>query len=302
MKTALFLLFVLSLNIAQTQTYTPFFSADSSDMWKDKSICNFGGGPACLDLIRSVYSLSGDTVINGTNWVKLYKKGELTYTSTGGAIGNCPPPSLYPNSLIGAVQEVNKQVFFMPINGTPYLMYDFNLTLGDTVPDPSNSGFTDVVVVGFDSVFIAGFYRKVHRVSVNSTLNYDIIEGVGSSLGLFSPSGLSVDCASGLECYSESGVPVYSPENCDFNLAIDKIASEDFSFQVSPNPVVAQQSVFVEQKKELGEFDVRLMNTVGQILYEGKSFQSRLELKAPVVSGIYMIQIDGKASRLLRVE
>ena len=59
--------------------------------------------------------LNGDTVINSLNYKKIFEN------------------SLY----AGALREDNKIIYFIPGNSlTEYLLYNFNLTVGDSIINP----------------------------------------------------------------------------------------------------------------------------------------------------------------------
>ena len=121
------------------------------------------------------------------------------------------------------IREENKRVFVLPnptsAESEEYLAYDFNLTVGDTVPDPyyyqTPGGPSDynLVIHTIDSIFISGTWRK--RYQINSFP--DIIEGVGSSSGLLNPLNYawSGACGISLNCYIEQGVSDYFTSNCE---------------------------------------------------------------------------------------
>ena len=110
------------------------------------------------------------------------------------------------------------------------MAYDFNLNVGDTVPDPrgglsqGNPGTSNPswrIINSIDSVFLFGTYRKRYVLDINRY----IIEGVGASTGLFNIVDVmwSSDCHFSLQCYSEQGTPEYFTTDCNINLGLSPI-------------------------------------------------------------------------------
>lgn len=212
----LFLLFLLPFTAAG-QAYVPMISTpDSSDVWTDVHSCSDFN---CFTSETKRYSIDGDTVIGSFQYAKLqvnekYEEGIAQSQS-------CPVGISYSSYYAGAVREDGKQIFFKPAGSPEYLAYDFNLSVGDTVPAPDNvSGFESMrIISSIDSVMVNGLYRKRYWVNPGSNPS-EIIEGIGASTGLFNTLTDFVDCFSMMLCYKEDGAAQYFATDCNVVLAL----------------------------------------------------------------------------------
>lgn len=219
---SLFVLFYLPTAIAIGQAYVPIVSAaDSSDIWVDVHSCTDFD---CWWAYRNIYTVNGTISAGGYEYAKFHRNTEY---EQGTDLGLWCTESLSTSEAIIGIREENKRVFVLP-NPTSeqsdeYLAYDFNLTVGDTVPDPyyyqSPGGLSDfdLIIHTIDSVFISGTWRKRYRINSFP----DIIEGVGSSSGLLNPLNYawSGACGISLNCYIEQGVSDYFTSNCELPLS-----------------------------------------------------------------------------------
>ena len=217
-----FVLMCLVNATAMGQAYVPLIStADSSDIWVDVHSCTDFD---CWWAYRNIYTVDGTISAGGYDYVQFNRSTEY---EQGTDLGLWCTESLSTSEAIIGIREENKRVFVNP-NPTSeqseeFLAYDFNLTVGDTVPDPYYYQFTggpsdfDLIIHTIDSVFISGTWRK--RYQINSFP--DIIEGVGSSSGLLNPLNYawSGACQISLNCYMEQGVADYFTSNCELPLS-----------------------------------------------------------------------------------
>ena len=211
-----------------SQVYVPFISSpDSSDTWMDINSCT---DFSCYYSETNRYTFFSDTIINGLQYAKFYVKTK--YEEGADQSQWCNEFINYYDSYV-AIRENNKKVYVNPLNSTnstEYLAYDFNLNIGDTVPDPrgglpqGNPGTSNPswrIINSIDSVFLFGAYRKRYVLDFNRY----IIEGVGASTGLFNIVDVmwSSDCHFSLQCYSEQGTPDYFITDCNINLGLTPI-------------------------------------------------------------------------------
>ena len=89
---------------------------------------------------------------------------------------------------MGAIRNdtTNKKAFYIRALSIDdeRLLYDFNLSLGDTVYWYSNDG-DEQIIQGVDSVMYCDNYYKRYISSPNDIgLSYTVIEGIGSMCGL----------------------------------------------------------------------------------------------------------------------
>jgi hypothetical protein len=131
------------------------------------------GFPGFGDTIYSTntYKFEGDTVINGLNYLKVYKSEEEI-------------PELW--TLEGCIREdQDKKVYFNKW-GIDYLKYDFGVEIGDTIEISPNYSPLQVLVESIDSVIINGIYRKsILLKDITYSNAHELwIEGVGSNRGI----------------------------------------------------------------------------------------------------------------------
>lgn len=207
------------------QPYVPFISAsDSSDTWMDLYSCSDFD---CYESYTKRYTISGDTTIGGLQYAKIYVKQKYQV----GPVQSqwCTESTSYSGYYFGAVRESGKRIYVNPYgspDSTEYVAYDFNLTVGDTLPSPSGDASGDGpnrVISSMDSVQVFGIYRKRYLVSSNRF----VIEGIGASTGLFNPVGIAFGaCDFRMLCYAENDTPDYFLNDCQMNLGTEELNPE----------------------------------------------------------------------------
>lgn len=228
MKTVL-LLFLLSPAMLFAQTYVPFIStSDSSDTWMDVNSCT---DFQCYHTFTNRYTIAGDTMIGGIQYAKIYSKTEHKQGADQGQ--SCTESISYYEYYFGAVRESGKKIYIiLDLNPVEYVAYDFNLTVGDTMPSPDGSTTTDPnsqIINSIDSVLVFGSYRKRYLVNANKF----VIEGIGASTGLFNPLDYNTSyCNMQMLCYAEYTIPDYFLENCAMNLSVNTLSNDDTPAQL----------------------------------------------------------------------
>lgn len=215
--------FLLSVKICFSQ-YTAI-STDASAMWRvDYYDFDFCGLPQPNAQFQ--YTFNGDTTINNLT----YKKVETSGLSTCFFMG-----------LKGFLRNDTavKKVYYMPIDSTTEgLLYDFNLVIGDTVPNYFGYiGQQPFIVDSIDTIILGGTIRKrIHYIpDIPSIADSYIIEGLGSLTGIISP--LSIPKSSYvLICFSDSNVTIFPDSSTSCQL-INKIENyknaEIFKLQIN---------------------------------------------------------------------
>jgi hypothetical protein len=217
-----FLLLFTSITItfaSKTQTFMPI--PDSAVIWQNGFYQQVPMGPTWQYVLYDVvnYCADGeDTLIGAESYTQVHQ---------------CPE-DLYQ----GAFRNSNGKVFFVPKDSlNEYLLFDFTVEVGDTVPElyckmagGMDVVFNDFVVNEVDSVLIAGTYRK--------RINQMWIEGIGNKQGfLWEPwinvSQYAVDqmCVS---ITSQQVYPVDGPAPCDLTASMENWHLPDL--EVYPNP------------------------------------------------------------------
>lgn len=160
MKKNLLLFLFLSISaFTFSQSYRPF--PTNQAMWKEVW---YGGGG--FPYPHPTYTMNGDTTISGQNYKKIYF-----------------------GSYYGALRESSKIIYFYPDTASQeYVLYDFNLTVGDTIFHPFGGAYCapspdTILVTGTSSMLTNDGYHRV--LSLNSGVNW--IEGIGSTDNTFQP-------------------------------------------------------------------------------------------------------------------
>ena len=221
MKSLLLCLLILPIGL-HAQTYVPFISTnDSSDTWMEVNSCN---DFSCFESFTNRYSIAGDTTIGSFQYSKIYKKVKHV---KGTVMGEwCDESINYYEYYFGALRENEKQVFLVPdFSSSEYLAYDFNLSVGDTLPSPDGNISANPIgriINTIDSVLVFGSYRK--RFVIDSRY---VLEGIGASTGLFNPLVYyPSECYMAMHCYAEYGTPDHFLEDCNMNLNVHEIDKE----------------------------------------------------------------------------
>jgi hypothetical protein len=241
-KTTQLLLFLTLLSICSSaQPYVSF--PDSDATWRVSHEWDV------MTYDYYSYSIGGDTTINGIQYKKLVSLiNNHVYDSN--------------DSVIGAIREDSlKRIFFYGRltvqfenfdSVGEYLIYQFGLNIGDTIPlfklNPSSG---PVVVQDIDSVLVDGMYRKRYTLW-NQNAEYEPlgwygqtwIEGIGSDWGLLGPYAYSFEGGWNLYCFQQNGQYIYPDSNC-LSVNIDDIGTSQ-EITLSPNP--AQTHLTVQLK------------------------------------------------------
>lgn len=300
MKKSILIVFFFNLicaNYSQAQQYYPF--PTSNAFWR----VDWAGMPCFPPPFDNTghyqYVITGDTVINALTYHKIIRSGypgcnaePFMGTSPNGAFRN---------------DTLNKKVFFISADSTnEALLYDFNLTIGDTVHGyleniaQAMMGPTYCAVIdSVDSVLINSSYRKRWKFKpylFNTPNNWDgyIIEGIGNTLGLLEGFLNRFESNGHLICYSENGVPLYGSSPCE-TVSVNAINKNKYGISLFPNPISEKQDIELafEPKYNFDKTDVKIFNLHGQLInFNYTIFENKILIDASRFnSGIYLIQI-----------
>ncbi len=180
---------------------------------------------------RQLYSLQGDTVLQGISYKKCFKQ-DFSLASGWQSSFTLTPPNY-----IGALREdtnARKVFAFNPYLGQEVLMYDFALEQGDTLAvllQPFEAQNDQPRLFPIDSVTTLPDGRKKWHLE-----GYiEMVEGAGYSVGLF-PGEICFEVCSNMNCVKEGGLTLFDATNWPF-------AAQ----QLICDYVVSQQNVFIEK-------------------------------------------------------
>jgi hypothetical protein len=192
--------------------------------------------------------------------------------------------------------ESNKQIFHI-YDGDTLLVYDFNLTIGDSVVITSTTFGTDTFYVTTDDS--TGYYGR-RKITFTSQPYYYLptewVEGIGNIngfWGLWSPFSWP-SISGGWRFWCMYGDSVSIP--CNSGLALEPEQSSLAVAIIYPNPVVDAVKVH-NPNGRYKEFILR--DVLGRIVLHSKLLQ-QTEMQVDVIgltSGIYFIELVGEGAR-----
>lgn len=269
MKKFILILFILIIYYAQAQTYRPFPSKNG--YWFYRYFDDYHNSTP----YNTQYNLTDDTILLSTTYKKIFMN------------------SLY----AGGIRESQKKVYFIPDTASKeYLLYDFNLSVGDTIIHPFGGAYcsNDTITVAFvDSILASDGYHR--QIFFDSSPPW--IEGIGSSAYLLEPNQIA--CVSGndfIECMSSDTIFHYPDGSSYCFVSIFEQHNSNSNISIFPNPSNDSFTIdFLDVKiKELFVTDV-LGNL---ILYLEPILDSRMKIE-PLQSGVYFITIIDSNNRII---
>jgi hypothetical protein len=244
------------------------------------------------------YAFHGDTIIKE----ELYRK--LCLES-----GDTLNPKI---RAIGGIREENKQIFY---NGetiytgtgdSEYLLYDFTKQVGDTIKHRPQRGYYSVVL-GIDSVWVDGVFRKRYEVDNHWVFNNPdyIIEGIGSvKNGLLGHISDIPTCGTHyweFICFREdNGVLYLNPSfsGCfpDFLFMGTEHSPMEHQIKVYPNPI--DQTLYVENNTNT-TLSLKITDGNGRTILNRRLDEPLMKMDLDVIPGIYHVAISNKEGKRL---
>lgn len=233
------------------------------------------------------YILRGDTIINKLSYNKIYKS----------ALQNVPFFVKWPGNYVYACgirqDSLNKKIYVnLPSENVDTLLYDYNLQLGDTLPDsfviPKGKYF---VVSKIDSINFNGKYFKSFNY-LNSNQNEKLwIEGVGSVNGLIEQTlGYPFEAGYVLTDFCNSD---FSDCSQKMNLSSGRLISKARKIAIYYNQI--NYSFSIDESKipgDLKESFVAVYNILGVNVYNQKITEAKTEIDASQLpKGIYLLKL-----------
>lgn len=247
---------------------------------------------------KNQYFLSGDTLLNG----KTYKK----------VVGRSPNNLQNPTYFAGSIREEAGKVFKQftdyetQVVGE-FLLYDFNVKVGDTIYSTATSGELSrkPVVTKIDTIeLLTGQKRKRFFFSGAS----EWIEGIGCFGGLFSQTyeHATNGKIENLVCFKQNGTEYYKNNSlcsdgtcCDVLSGLETHKLSNPTVSLSPNPT--NRFVRLDFSKSINRCkSIKLTDALGNTLQEltdeiaNSDFEMDLTLYC---SGLYFIVIEFEKNR-----
>lgn len=260
------------------QNYHPLL--DSNKVWGELEY-------SWDNIFTTYYKAENDTLIDN----KLYKKIYTSYLDS--LMSNWRETGYY-------VREDSLQrVYLNYAGGTERLIYDFSLTIGDSIPmgDSVFGGYQYAFVDKIDSILINGFQRKMIFFK-----GYDAeywIEGIGSSTTPFFPfkNYSAADVSWELLCVKENDFTIYLNQNytdcyvVHFNHANELALENELSLDIYPNPSNGSFSIDLGAIYDKTKITITDLN--GRVLQK-YAFERKqlLKLKIDEIPGVYFLRIS----------
>ncbi len=271
-------------------------------------------GQTCYTVNVYNYFTNGDTLINGYQYKKVYKKG-YSYAQYGApgppSQGNpclSPPPTyFYGPGLSFFIRSAGKKIYGRNVpltfssGGGDTLLYDFDLHMGDTLPNtcinPSSSIFK---VTAIDSINTLNGWMK--QFKLNNSTNYDLIEGMGYKNGLIElmpPNVMS--CGWNLQCYSQDNTAYYpsTSVSCMLTTGVQENSNMAQKPLVYPNPSNGIYKIYLLENAT----KIEIHNITGQLIqsYLQQSNTYEIDLSKES-SGIYILNCIDKQGTIRSVK
>ncbi|MFY9309635.1 MAG: T9SS type A sorting domain-containing protein [Bacteroidia bacterium] len=230
----LFIISVLVCNSSICQVNTYF---ENNPVWQDGTSCAVPY--PCIKNETLIYKVQGDTLINAVLYKKILKKSQGYYYYINGPDTGCSGSFSTVDSIPSYFlrSEDKKMFVLLPGDTSEHLLYDFNLVVGDTLPLSYTTFTNDIIVSAIDSVYTAYGYLKRFALTGNGAASY-LIEGIGSSHGLFAPISVMLECGYTQNCFSLNDTAYYpqAGPTCDLNVGMLQLKRLT-NYRFAPNPL-----------------------------------------------------------------
>jgi hypothetical protein len=228
---------------------------------------------------------SGDTIVEDKSYKKVLKCDEETQTEW---------------STYGLIREDEEnRVYLRPVGYIEGLIYDFGVSVGDSVVALNvfiNPDTLHFVVTQVDSVLLLDGYRKRVTLFEYNNIKEEVwIEGVGSLFGILNSCNDSYGglCGGydGL-CYEEEGELVYQHEEydeCYISLVTNFEKQDAPKLSFYPNPAKSMVTIDFE---ESGNKEIGIYNLQGVKLISAKSNGAQISVKLDALNkDIYILSV-----------
>jgi len=288
-KLLVLLITLVCLNTkAQTNLYYPLPEANT--YWNENTWgTDFNHPQPYITSDNYTLFYSNDTLINSIAYHKILKSG---YTNTYPNINN-----FYSNVYVGALRQdsAQKKVYFIYLNDhLEQLLYNFNLTVGDTLPNHNQQWN---IIQKIDSVLVGNFFHKRFLLQVLGNTNHidttiAIIEGVGSIGGLYNLFEAG-ESGSHLHCFGSYNQNYPTTADCLYITDINKVNfKNDITIYPNPSNGSFQVTVNNEQATEIKIYDI-----AGKLVLS-QSINGNATIHANTLNeGIYTISISNSEDK-----
>ena len=300
MRNNLILLFCLIINNSLGQNPNWIQLPDSNASWCAQRGFLMTGNPDAFHTYNYIQTISGDTLINGLVYHKIYESGILDIMAI-------PPTTwtytYYNNEYVGCIRENNnRQAYQIPkLFSVEIPLYDFNLQIGDTVPSSPS-----IIVSGIDSIFDGFDFRLRFKLSSADTTfwpgygyfeHVSWIEGIGSTGGNFFSLGPYFERGGTLYEFTHNGIIYYQDSigSCNLSLNYSEFSNQS-TISIFPNPVL--DKLYIDIDNYFSErVSILVTDLSGRLIFNRQLQKGKNECNLEnLASGIYIYKLcEGKS-------
>jgi hypothetical protein len=258
----------------------------------------FALGFLYYDAIDRIYFTGNDTVIEGKVY-NLSRQYPFEQVNPGWLI----PPFVIdtvsiPTNFFIREDTIERKVYIYDpyLTPTDQLLYDFSLSVGDTLQSDYNVGplGSPIVLMTIDSITLQNGEKRKEFIfyafdTNNITANY--IEGIGGQQGLFAPifPAFEQNEFYGYFCINENEINLWG-DQCIWYFVGMSNQNENQTIKVFPNP--AQDILNVNLSQKIPFADLTVSNIQGKEIFREKLNHSSNKITISQINpGIYIYQI-----------
>ncbi|MBC8320592.1 MAG: T9SS type A sorting domain-containing protein [Bacteroidetes bacterium] len=235
------LLIVISINLS-SQTLI-----EENKIWNIVNCIGWGG---CW---TESYKINGDTIIDQIEYKRLLRTNDTTLTNWG---------------FFGGIREIENKVYLLHSNSeNEILLYDFNLTIGETF---SSFYYDCPIEFELESIDTLTVLNGEQREKYNFSNNESWIKGIGSLNGLVYVGvyWCEADMYYDLSCCFENDEQIFQSDNYD-NCFIYTVGVEEnenlVNHKIFPNPFT-YSTVLQFDFQENQKYWLEIIDQTGQII------------------------------------
>jgi hypothetical protein len=242
------------------------------------------------------YITIGDTLIDSLVYKKIKRKGYIINNelpNPNSQYNNCPKTVAVDNYSPTIYLRSSGKKMYIREQMQDELMYDFNLTVGDTLPVSYSNWSSKVVVTDIDIFYTSYGYRK----SFSTSNGFKLLEGIGNEQGLLQFIGALLDANVRLNCYSlnDTAYYLFKGGSCNMNVSINSKIGNKEKASITPNPFVNEAILQFNNLQNNATFLV--YNTMGQLVQSTIVISSTSKLERNnLPSGLYYYKLKQATS------
>ncbi len=271
-----------------------------------------------VDTTKQWNRLQVTQLAHSTQFIKITSKDTVIENKSYNIVQMCYDPDViwydygYIREDSGRVYAYGKNLqaqFCSDLGSGEYLLYDFNLSKGDTIllyrnanPFPRELVGGLCVVGDVDSIVVEGEYLKrlqiksCYRTRDDNVLEY-WIEGIGSTIDLISSACLFDEMHYELLCVTQGGVQIYqNPDYNSCNIQFDLPDIDDIDIAIYPTIVKDKFHIATT----LQNYSVRIFTENGILISQDKHCNGNRNIETTNwYNGIYICVISDSNGKIV---